>query len=124
MVDPLPLYRRTILIVEDEYIVALEAQRVVEEAGAARVLLAGTVDDVRSALAAEQKIDLCILDLKLGKEDARPLIQAILERGTAVLVATGFGATSPAIGAPVLRKPYQEKELIDAIRAAIGPCKE
>jgi DNA-binding response OmpR family regulator len=121
MVDPLPLHRRTILIVEDAYLVALEAQRVVEEAGAARVLLAATVDDVRSALAAEEGIDLCILDLKLGEEDAGPLIRDMLGRGIAVLVATGFDAKSLAIGAPVLRKPYQERELIDAIRVAIRP---
>ena len=44
----------------------------------------GTVEDVRSALAAEPKIDLCILDLKLGEEDAQPLIGGILHgRGIA-----------------------------------------
>jgi DNA-binding response OmpR family regulator len=121
MVDPLPLYRRTILIAEDAYLVALDAQRIVEEAGASRVLLAATVDDVRSALAVEQKIDLCILDLKLGEESAEPLIKEMLDSGIPVLVATGFDSTSPTIGVPVLRKPYQENELIDAIRSAIRP---
>ena len=119
MVDPLPLYRRTILIVEDAYVVAVEAQRIVEEAGAERVLLAGTVDDVLSVLAAEKRIDLCILDLKLGEEDARPLIADILKRGIPVLVATGFSSATPLCDVPVLRKPYQEKELVDAIRAAV-----
>ena len=121
MVDPLPLYRRTILIAEDAYLVALDAQRIVEEAGASRVLLAATVDDVRSALAVEQKIDLCILDLKLGEESAEPLIKEMLDSGIPVLVATGFDSSSPTIGVPVLRKPYQENELIDAIRSAIRP---
>lgn len=117
--EELPLLNRTILVVEDAYVVALEAQRIVEEAGAARVLLAATVDDVRSALAAEESIDLCILDLKLGAEDAGPLISEILGRGIRVLVATGFGTVDFEMDVPILRKPYQESELVDAIRTAI-----
>ena len=63
---------RTVLIVEDAYLIALEAQRMAEEAGAERVVLASSVEDVRTLLAGEPKIDICVLDLKLGEEDASP----------------------------------------------------
>lgn len=121
MAEPLPLRGRTILIVEDAYLIALEAQRIVEEAGAERVLLAATVEDVRSTLAVEPKIDLCVLDLKLGEEDARPLISDIAARGVPVLVVTGFASTTVSSGTPVLRKPYQESDLVEAIRFAVSP---
>jgi DNA-binding NtrC family response regulator len=116
----LPLSGRTILIVEDAYLIALEAQRMVEEAGAAQVLLCSTVDDLRSLLAAEVPIDICILDLKLGQEDATPLIEVIASRGIVLLVATGLDTPRPDSEVPVLKKPYQENEFIDAIRRAIA----
>jgi DNA-binding response OmpR family regulator len=115
----LPLSGRTVLIVEDAYLIALEAQRIVEEAGARRVILAGSVEDSRSALAAEPGIDVCILDLRLGEQDATPLIREIGERGIPVLVVTGFDSTSPEVDVPLLKKPYQETELIEAIRGVI-----
>lgn len=115
----LPLSDRIVLIVEDAYLIALEAQRIVEEAGARRVMLASNVEDVRRALAAEPVIDLCVLDLKLGEEDATPLINEIVERGIRLIVATGFDCTKPVVGVPLLKKPYQETELVDAIRTAL-----
>jgi DNA-binding response OmpR family regulator len=115
----LPLSGWTVLIVEDAYLIALEAQRIVEEAGARRVILAGSVEDSRSALAAEPGIDVCILDLRLGEQDATPLIREIGERGIPVLVVTGFDSTSPEVDVPLLKKPYQETELIEAIRGVI-----
>lgn len=119
MLTILPLSGWTVLIVEDAYLIALEAQRIVEEAGARRVILAGSVEDSRSALAAEPGIDVCILDLRLGEQDATPLIREIGERGIPVLVVTGFDSTSPEVDVPLLKKPYQETELIEAIRGVI-----
>jgi DNA-binding response OmpR family regulator len=117
--ESLPLTGRTILIVEDAYLIALEAQRIVEEGGAERVLLANTVDGVRALLAAEPNIDICVLDLRLGEEDASPLIAEMAERGVLVLVATGFDSVSPDVDVPLLKKPYEEAEFIEAIRAVL-----
>ncbi|MGH6925395.1 MAG: response regulator [Propylenella sp.] len=115
-----PLAGLTILIVEDTYLIALEVQRMVEEAGAQRATLAATVSEVRERLAAGRPIDVCILDLRLGEEDATPLIEELRERGIAVLVATGFDSVGPNVDVPLLQKPYQEAELVAAIRAALG----
>jgi DNA-binding response OmpR family regulator len=109
----------TFLIVEDAYLIALEAQQIVEDAGAKRVILASTVDDARTALASVAGIDICVLDLKLGEEDATQLIEHLRSLGVAVLVATGFDTTVPDIDAPLLKKPYQEAEFLEAIHAII-----
>lgn len=114
-----PLAGRTVLIVEDAYLIAVEAQRIVEEAGASRVVLASAVEDVRALLAAEPNIDVCVLDLKLGDEDATPLVAELVERGIPVLVATGFDSVSPDVGVPLLKKPYEEAEFIEAIRGVL-----
>jgi CheY-like chemotaxis protein len=99
----------TFLIVEDAYLIALEAQQIVEDAGAKRVILASTVDDARTALASVAGIDICVLDLKLGEEDATQLIEHLRSLGVAVLVATGFDTTVPDIDAPLLKKPTRRR---------------
>ena len=114
----LPLSGLSILVVEDAYLIALEAQRIVEEAGAERVLLASKVEEVQALLESGVRTDVCVLDLKLGEEDATPLIREILDSGIALLVATGFDSMEPDVDVPVLRKPYEEAEFVEAVRAA------
>lgn len=109
----------TVLVVEDEYLIALEAQRVIEEAGAGEILLANSVTEVRKLLADGPKIDVAVLDLGLGTEDASPLIGEFGESGIALLVATGFDRGAPE-GVPRLSKPYRDTELVAAIRRLLG----
>jgi CheY-like chemotaxis protein len=104
----------TVLIVEDEFLIALDAQRILEEAGAAAVLLANSVKEVLKLLADGPKIDAAVLDLRLGEEDASPLIDEFLGRSIPFLVATGLDAPA-AKGLPMLAKPYRDAEFIDAI---------
>lgn len=106
----------TILVVEDEYLIALEAQRMIEEAGAGEVLLASSIAEVRKLLADGPRIAAAVLDLRLGKEDATPLIGDFRDSGIPLVVATGFGTGAPE-GVPCLAKPYRETELVGAIRA-------
>ncbi len=115
----LPLSGRTVLIVEDAYLIALEAQEMVVEAGAKEVMLASTLEDARRLLAHASAIDVCVVDLRLGEEDASPLIEEAAARGIAVVVATGFDSVIPNVDAPLLKKPYQETEFVEAIRAAL-----
>jgi len=104
----------TVLVVEDEYLIALEAQRMIEEAGAEQVILANSTADVGKLLADGPRIDVALLDLRLGSEDATPLIGTLEESGIPLLLTTGFNTGAPA-GVPSLSKPYRETELIEAI---------
>jgi DNA-binding NtrC family response regulator len=109
----------TVLVVEDEYLIALEAQRMIEEAGAEAVLLASSIAEVRKLLADGPRIDAVVLDLRLGKDDATPLIGAFGESGIPLLVATGFDTGAPE-DIPRLSKPYRETELVEAISRLMG----
>jgi DNA-binding response OmpR family regulator len=104
----------SILVVEDEYLIALEAQRMIEDAGAKQVILANSIGDVRKLLADGPPIDAVVLDLKLGEEDASPLIAEFAGRNIPLLVTTGFDVAAPD-GIVCLTKPYREAELVDAI---------
>ena len=103
-----------VLVVEDEYLIALEAQRMIEEAGAEQVMLANSVGDVRKLLADGPQIDAVVLDLKLGDEDALPLVAEFVGRGITMLVTTGLDAAAPE-GVACLTKPYRDSDLVDAI---------
>jgi DNA-binding response OmpR family regulator len=107
----------TVLVVEDEYLIALEAQRIAEEAGAGEILLANSVAEVRKLLTDGPKIDVAVLDLGLGKEDASPLIEEFGKCGIALLVTTGFDGGGPEVR---LSKPYRDTELVAAIRRLLG----
>jgi CheY-like chemotaxis protein len=109
-----PLERTTILVVEDEYLIALEAQHMIEDAGAELVLLANSVGEVRKLLDDGPKIDAAVLDLKLGDEDARPLMDVFAARAIPFLLTTGFDGAATQ-GVKVLTKPYREAEFIDAV---------
>jgi DNA-binding NtrC family response regulator len=103
----------TLLVVEDEFLIALDAQRILEEAGAGTVLLANSIADVRKLLADGPRIDAAVLDLKLGDEDASPLMEEFARRKIPFLVTTGLDAAPGQIR--ILAKPYRDAEFIDAI---------
>lgn len=104
----------SVLVVEDEYLIALEAQRMIEEAGAEQVMLANSTRDVHKLLADGPRIDAVVLDLKLGDEDALPLVAEFVGRGISLLVTTGLDAAAPE-GILCLTKPYRDSDLVDAI---------
>ena len=110
----------SVLVVEDEYLIALEAQRIIEEAGAEHVILANSVGEVRKLLGDGPRIDAVVLDLKLGAEDASPLIGELAARNIPLLVTTGFDVTAP-LKVPCLAKPYRDAELVDAISQLVQP---
>lgn len=109
----------TILIVEDEYLIALEAQRMAEEAGADRVILANAVAEARRLLSDGQGIDVAVLDLKLGMEDASPLIGEFSNGNTALIVATGLDTDVPD-GVQLLMKPYRDADFVGGILNALN----
>lgn len=112
-----PLSGRSVLIIEDEYLIALEAQRIVENAGAETVVLENTVAGVRELLAHRPGFDLAILDLKLGAEDGTPLMDDLGNCGIPFIVATGFHDDPELKGVVLIRKPYRDTEVVGAIRS-------
>lgn len=110
--------RPTILIVEDEPIIAMMIEDYLDELGYA---VAGSADTVAAALAlvAESGCDAAILDVHLsGGEPAWPVADALLAADIPFVLATGGQTTPPPAAhaeAPALSKPYT----IDALGAAL-----
>jgi CheY-like chemotaxis protein len=85
------LAHKRVLVVEDDYLVAMDIVRALERAGAEVIGPAPGVDAALDAL--EQSApDGAILDINLGGEMAFPVADALLARGVPFVFATGYDA--------------------------------
>jgi CheY-like chemotaxis protein len=110
---------RSILIVEDEPLIAMMLEDFLESLGHAVV---GTCDSVEAALDHVDRggFDVAIVDVQLkdGKQ-AWPIADRLAQNGTPFVLATGGHVEPPPeahADAPVLAKPYT----IDAIEPALA----
>jgi len=82
---------RRILIVEDEYLIAMDLKRTVEAAG---MEVLGPVPNVADALQLlnGHQLDGAVLDINLGNESVFALCVALRSRGVTFVFATGYNA--------------------------------
>jgi CheY-like chemotaxis protein len=110
---------RSILIVEDESLIAMMLEDFIDSLGHQ---VAGSEDTVAGALAQAQAggFDLAILDVHLHGESCWPVADALAERDIPFILATG-GHTEPPperhATAPVLSKPFTLNGIEQAIDA-------
>jgi DNA-binding response OmpR family regulator len=107
MSESRPLNGLKILLVEDEFFVALELKSILHDLGAEVV---GPVARLNSArdLATSEPLQGAVLDVKLDGDTSFPLAEELLQRGVPVIFTTGFDAAAlPAKfrDAPRLAKP-------------------
>ena len=106
------------LIVEDNVIIAMEAESLLLSLGLTPCHVAGSV---RSALqiVEEQEIGFALLDIDLGQETSEPIAVVLRARGTPFVFASGYGDATgfdnSFANVPVLTKPYSEKDIAAAI---------
>ena len=115
----LPLAGMSVLIIEDEALIALSVESCLLDGGAATVKIANSIAEARSALGQGIPFDAAIVDLVLSDEDASPMIQMLSEQGIPFVVSTGadIDLGHPALSNAVafLQKPYNNSELIEAL---------
>jgi CheY-like chemotaxis protein len=109
---------RSILIVEDEPLIAMMLEDFLDSLGHNVVATCDTLEDCLE-WADRGGFDVAIIDVNLkGGESVWPLADKLAENGIPFLVATGGHVEPPPAqhaAAPVLSKPYT----IDAIEPAI-----
>ena len=116
---------RTILLVEDSLLIALEVEELLRAAGAAHVAVCNSTESALAELVT-LKPDAAILDVNLKTETSFPVADALTASGISFVFATGYGTAQdlPARfgSVPVLAKPYSMIHLIAALeRAAVIP---
>jgi CheY-like chemotaxis protein len=106
-----------ILVVEDEFLIALDIVAALENAGVAVVGPASTVGEALAAIEREP-LRGALLDAHLGGESAGRIADMLVARGLPFAFVSGYGAESlpPAHrAAPLVRKPFTDRDLLSAI---------
>lgn len=110
-----PLAGKRVLVVEDESLIAMLLEDMILQLGGT---LAASATRVQRALEivndAAIGIDLAVVDVNLGGEEAFPVATALVERGVPFAFSTGYGNSGlPAAwrNRPTLQKPFSEDEV-------------
>lgn len=113
-----PRLSETVLIVEDNLIIAMSAEVILLELGARHV---DTVASVTEALKSIErtKPSFALLDLNLGSENSIPVGTKLFELGVPFIFATGYGERAPIPeeleSIPVIQKPYTREVVEKAL---------
>jgi len=112
----------SVLLVEDEFLIALDAEQILKDLGAAKVEVASTYEEAEPH-ARDGRFDLAVLDVNLNGRLSFPIAQAIKERGIPVILASGYELRERELaglhGILCIAKPYSPARLQDAVRAAL-----
>jgi CheY-like chemotaxis protein len=110
-----------VLIVEDEFFIALDMGQQLADAGFEVVGPAPSVAKALS-LVSEEGCDAAVLDVNLGGETSEPVARKLQESGKPFVVLSGY-ATDNRLpwfgGATVLSKPLRMTDLVAALRDCI-----
>ncbi|MFI4963960.1 MAG: response regulator [Caulobacterales bacterium] len=119
MIDDLT--KRRVLVVEDEYLIAMIIEEVLSELGCHVVGPEGALQPAMT-LARDEPLDAAILDVTIRGGQVFPVAKILLERGVPFVLASGYGdwALPEALqNQPRLTKPFDSAELQRAM-SAIG----
>jgi DNA-binding response OmpR family regulator len=114
--------RMRILVVEDEWMLALSLSDALRKLGCDVVGPAGHLSDAM-ALGRSEAIDAAILDLNLHGELTYPVAKALRERGLPFIFLTGYvvdAVPSEFRSVPILEKPFTDGELTLQVQRLAG----
>ena len=114
------LQGRRILVVEDEFLLALGLELALQRAGAEVIGPASTLAKAE-ALAETDGLDAVVLDVRLGSEDTLALAPRFVERDVAILFHSGHAAYAEVAvdtpGAAFAGKPAAPEQIIEHLAA-------
>ena len=118
---PAKLAGLRILLLEDEYLIAMDVELLCRDHGAAEVIIKRSVDELEGPLGA---FDVAIVDLMLGSHSTVPFAERLRDAGRAFVFASGYAGNDDLQnafpGVQVVGKPYSGTDLIEAVAAAAG----
>lgn len=114
----------TVLVVEAEFLIALDIQRVLETLDVCQTLFARSADEARLSIESWPQLALAILDVRAGEHATFAVARELMSMGIPVILTSadiGLRAGVPDLpGVTVIVKPLQEAELVGAIGQALG----
>jgi light-regulated signal transduction histidine kinase (bacteriophytochrome)/CheY-like chemotaxis protein len=116
---PPPRLSGTVMIVEDNLIIAMSAEVILLELGARHVETAASVAEALKSID-RLKPAFALLDLNLGNENSIAVGRKLMELQVPFIFATGYGERAPIpaelASAPVIQKPYTRDVIENTLR--------
>ncbi len=116
---------KSALVLDDEFLIALDIQQLLETAGAANVTCTGNAADALKAIQEPQKFDFAVLDYRLdGVTSSLDVADALVAARIPFVFLTGMRGDKqmrdkyPDV--PLVEKPYEAKLLMEAIVRALA----
>ncbi|WP_082545621.1 MULTISPECIES: HWE histidine kinase domain-containing protein [unclassified Sphingomonas] len=110
-------FPRSVLLVEDSMLIALDVEDALKSLGATRVVTASSVRQARDAIAAGH-IEFAVLDINLGADSSLSVAEELRARAIPFLFASGYGEQAQLATdfaeEEVISKPYGRGEIIAA----------
>ena len=111
-----------VLIVEDEYLVALLVEDMLQTLGFEVAEIAPNINAATKA-AESGEFDVAILDVNLNGAISNPVADILTRRNIPFIFATGYGKSGPHelfAAVPSLQKPFEDDDLERALSAVMG----
>lgn len=127
MADAQPLLAgKSCLVLDDEFLIALDIQQFLEAAGAQDVVCVRDAEEAFAVLRQHPRFDLAVLDVRLddGRYSSLTVAAALAEKGTPFVFLTGMRGedlhTAQFPDTPVVEKPYNPRDLMDCLLRALA----
>ncbi|WP_411910207.1 response regulator [Mesorhizobium sp. CO1-1-4] len=112
-----------ILVLEDEFLIAMDVEQLCRDHGAGEVVVARDLTEIDGRDVATQ-FDAAIVDLMLGGASTLEFAAGLRETGVPFVFASGYSdadeikASFP--GVRLVTKPYSGEDLVEAVALAYG----
>lgn len=115
-----PLTGLRVLILEDEFLIAMDVEQLCRDSGAEDVAIMRNLDQVDESL----RFDVAIVDLMLAGVSTLDFARQIYDRGVPFVFASGYNDLEEIAerfpDVAVVSKPYAGDDLIGAVVAAMA----
>ncbi len=112
----------SVLVLEDQFLIALDAEQALRKAGALHVRVASSVSEALRILTSFMP-DVAVLDFVLGDGTGVDIAHVLAERQVPFAFATGYGDCVPIPAqyshVPVVRKPFSIDDLVSQLNRAM-----
>lgn len=118
----MPLDGLRVLVLEDEFLIAMDVEQLCRDHGAADVVIIPSLDSPAAIDIDGLDCDIAVVDLRLRGHSTLDFARGLAASGVPFIFATGLaddqeiGRDFPSV--PVVSKPYRGPELIEAMAKA------
>lgn len=113
-----------ILVMEDEFLIAMDVEQLCHDHGAEEVVILRTLKEVVDGTVVPAKFNVAVVDLMLSGESTTEFAKTLQASAVPFVFATGYAEDETMFaefpGIAIVSKPYTGPMLISAIMNAVG----